>query len=265
VEKNTGDIFRMKTLEFYNTYHLGDCLFHIHYCNKLIQVNDCKIIFYCKKEYHNELELWITDKDKIILEDLNKKSNLSINCWLNSMKHFDLRGQYDFFYDKIYLAFYRDLSKKIDGIINPIGTSKDFLFDERQIIENKNVNIFSKFDYLIINSKGNSGQWNYNENDFNLLFQKLIDKECTVITTAKNNYKLPCTLDYNWNLLDISTVSLYCKNIFGIHTAPHIPCLNIWNIKDQKEMSFLHNEGIYYSYENHINIKSLKELYDIDF
>ena len=249
----------MRIIEFFNEYKLGDQIFHIHYCNKLIAVNDLKIIFYCKKEYHDELTLWINDKNKIILEDLNKKPKRSINCWLNSMKHFDNRGIYDFFYDKIYLAFYRDLSKKIGNIINPIGTPEEFLFDEKQIIENKN--ILGEYDYLIINSRPNSYQWNYDEKDFDLLFAKLINKGYKIITTAKNNFKLDCTLDFNFSLLDIASLSLECKNIIGIHTAPHVPTMNKWNIENNKRMVFFHNVGIDYSFHN---IESIKNKIDIE-
>lgn len=238
----------MKIIKFYNTYHLGDTLFFIHFLNKLsLLYKDREFYFYCDKKYHDELNLWINNKDKIILEDLDKRSKDSIDCWVNKYKDFDNRSKFNLFYDKIYLSFYKKLCKELK-IKNPIENSKKFLFDELQILTN-NIKTTEKFDYLIINSKPGSHQWNYKEEDFNHLFEKTIDKNSSAITTSKNNYNFPCTLDYKMSLLDIATSSLLCKNIIGIHTAPHVPCINKWAINNSKYV-FFHNEGIKYSYKN---------------
>ena len=248
----------MREIKFFNEFHLGDGLFHTHYCNKLIEKNDCRIIFYCKKEYHNELESWINDPDKIILDDINNKTSDSVNCWLNSLGHYNNRLNYNLLYDKIYLDFYNDLSKLIK-LENPIKTTEEFLFNEKQIIKTKN--ILGNFDFLIVNSQGLSGQWN--DSNFDPLFKKLLNKKYKLITTAKNNFRIPSTLDYHFSLLEISNLSLSCKNIIGVDTAPLVSTLNIWNINNNKNFIIFQNIGHKYSFKSE-NIKSLNEILKLD-
>ena len=250
----------MRTIEFYNTTHLGDQLFHIHYCNKLIEKNDdIEIVFYCDQKYHLELQEWVNER--IILIDIFKKTETSQNCWLNCFGHFNRRDEYKLCYDLIYLDFYNKLSESVD-IKNPIQTPNEFLLDESQILFKKNPLFYKTFDYMIVNSNGASGQWNYNEDHFNQLFERLLKQGKSIITTKKTKYSdISCTMDYDMSLLDISNISVACDNFILVHTAPHIPVLNIWNM--DKPKIFLHNQGITYSFKNSGNINNSKDIINL--
>lgn len=255
-----------RILNFYNEYHLGDCLYSLDYLIKISQYDDFEINFYCRPEYFNELKLWLPENSKIALCNIFHKPYAAINLWINAYGHFDRRDEFGLFYDKIYLAFYQELSKNYN-LPNIIKTSNDLLIRNQKVIENLSKFEFYRhqFDILFINSKGYSHQWRYNEGHFNYILSNLKNQNYNVITTEPNFY-FPSTKDYNLSLLDIGTLSIYCNSIIGVHTAPHIPTMNIWNINDYKEKYYLffHNLGISYSYPNvncftdDINLDKLK-------
>ena len=245
----------MKIIEFYNNYHFGDCLFFIHYCNKLIQLNcSIEIIFYCNQDYHNELKEWIFYKDKIHLLPIEGKSKSAIDCWVNKFQDHDIEVKTEKCYDKMYVRFYDKLSKEINEE-NPINIH-NFLFDNLDILK-INYDKFPKLfaNYLILNSKGNSGQWQHTEEDYNIL----LSQNKVIITTEKTKYsEILCTKDYNLSLMDIAKISLFISNIYGVHSAPHVAMLHRWN--KNKNIVFFHNLGFIYQNLNTKVITTSKEI-----
>lgn len=242
-------------IEFYNELHLGDCLYQLLYCNKLVEKNNnIEIVFYCNEKYFYELNLWNKFLDKIFFLPIEKKTSGAYNTWigLDNFHHSTLPN-YNFYFDKQYIDFFNKLSKKIN-IENPIKTSEDFLFDNIEILKPT-----ESYDFLIVNSKPLSGQ--VDKEMINYLENKIIyDLEGKIITTKKiGNFK--CTVDYNYSLLDIAKISNNVKYIIGIHTSPMLVCLNKYSLNNFVKMYILQNENLTYSYNNKIfNINNLSEM-----
>lgn len=246
----------------YNKWHLGDCLYTIHYLNKLIQQeSDLSVIFYCKLEYHYELKYWI-ESDKIILYDI--KDNIpdhAFNTWIGEDDYYwkNITPTFNNNFDLFYIEYFNILSKKL-GLQNPIITPDDLLFDNPEI---NHPNEFPSFDYLIINSEGNSGQVDEDAvKNLNYFVTSRL-KDYRVITTSPINNNIDCTRYYNMTLFDIAQLSLKTDYIIGIHTAPMLPTLNCYTINTNIKWVIIQKQGLTYSFPNIQNIKDSKELFNV--
>lgn len=250
----------MKTLDFYNAWHLGDCLYTIHYFNKLsLAYPEITIHFYCNPNYHSELAEWI-QYSNINLHNISDVPTDAINTWIGENDFYwkNLTPAFDNQFDHFYIAYFDLLSMKAK-VSNPIETKYDMLFDNQEIITGAS----KEFDYFIINSQGMSGQTDQeavnNLNKFTL--EQL--KDFRVITTEKipNSY-IPCTRDEYPSLMNIAQLSCHATNIVGIHTAPYLPCFNVFNIDAVRNWIIIQRQGLTYSFNNRIfNIKDSKELF----
>ena len=240
-------------INFYNELHLGDCLYHIHYCRKLIDANPgLEIGFYIQSQFHNETQTFIGDYD-IKLYDIKDRPTDAVNSWINSTGHFMTWGiATGFNYDLMYIEFYKYLSGQIK-MDNPIRTSNDFLIDNPLLLETNNLS--RKFDWLVINSLGNSGQWNGNAG-FDKLIRTLKASGKDVITTAPNTEGVECTLDSKLNILEIGNLSTTCDYIIGVQTAPFVPITNIFNLNKVKMIYDCHNQGWKFSIGPTINLQN---------
>ena len=60
-------------VKFYNEYHLGDHVLHIHYCRKLVDQEKCQIIFYIPNQYISDMSRWLSGyEDNIQLLDISQ-------------------------------------------------------------------------------------------------------------------------------------------------------------------------------------------------
>lgn len=247
-------------MNFYNEFHLGDCLYHIHYCRKLIDANPgLEIGFYIQSQFHKEVQNFIGDY-AIKLHNLGDRPKDAINCWINSIGQFLAWGvATKFNYDLMYLEFYKFLSKQIK-MDNPIKTAKDFLMDNKELLKTNNLS--RKFDWLVINSGGNSGQW-YDNAIFNKLIKVLKASGKDVITTAPNTEGVECTLDSKLNILEIGNLSTTCDYIIGVQTAPFVPVTNIFNLNKVKMIYDCHNEGWKFSLGPTMNLQNPSSINDL--
>jgi len=72
-----------------------------------------------------------------------------------------------------------------------------------------------------------------------------------VCTHPAGAYDIPSTLAHGLSLVDIALIAMRSKRIIGIHTAPMIPCFNVFNI-EKTEAWDLFSERETYSYNNRI-------------
>ena len=80
----------MRTIKFYNQYHLGDCIYHIHYLINCLKINDdIEFIFYINPDYINELNQHLGKyKDKIKLMNIQLANKDSYNSWIQYENRF---------------------------------------------------------------------------------------------------------------------------------------------------------------------------------
>lgn len=251
----------MSKLIFYNAYHLGDCVFHIHFLRKLLPLldNKDKIDFYINENYVPELNKHIRDEERINLIGIHSYNfqflnSEFINCHINSLGNYgEIHAANTGDYAACYVDYYRALCER-RRIPNPIKTKFDMLWDNPLSLETRLPHQFvGDIDYFVINAPCYSGQFKYNRADFDRLFEKLLKNSARIVCThPPGPYNIPCTLNHGLSLVDIAKIATQSKRIMGIHTAPMIPCFNVWNINHVFSWS-LFSERETYSYNTRID------------
>lgn len=249
-------------MNFFNEWHLGDCLYTIHYFNKLIRkYSYLEIHFYCNSDYHKELQLWNRYRAQLFLHDISLKPENSINTWIGENDFYwkNLEPAFNGMFDVFYIEYFKNLSSHI-GLESPIVTPEDFLFDNEEILTQNVIN--EEFDVLIINSKPFSNQIDSdsirNLNKFSL---NLIDSNYKAISTEKINDAIPSTIELEYSLLQLAKMSTQVDIIIGIHTAPMLVCFNKYNIDKVQQWILLQKQGLTYSFNSRIyNFRNSNQL-----
>lgn len=249
-------------MDFFNNYHLGDCIYALHYFNKLCSVKDgFSINFYVNPVYFSELREWNKHTGRINLLNINYKIPNSIDTWIGK-DNFYYEHMYkvtDF--DEFYRMFFEKFSKE-NSFPVVIKDKIDTFLDNDKIVENKIY--MGDIEYLVVNSDPMSGQVDKEDlNKFNKLIRFLRNRG-TVITTKKTDIEgVLCTQDYSMSLMDIAKLSLRCKNIIGVHTSPMIVALNRYRINKGGNIILLQKHGLKYNTGNTINIKKIDDIYGL--
>jgi hypothetical protein len=223
--------FRQKCIYTHIIYNIGDNIIHLNYLKKLAKLNQgILFLHFLKSEYINQISEYIIE-DNIRLLPLEIRPIWSINSWKNDKKYWSKHpNKYKF--EDFYLEYFDRISKKL-GLKNPITNKEDLIIDaERMVSKNKK---YQNYDYFIVNSEPKSDQFDYDENELNLLIKKI--SETHSIITTKKIESIPCTQDSNMTLYDIGIQSTKCKKHIMIATGPCWFALNSYNIKN--------SEGIY--------------------
>lgn len=236
-----------KTIDIYNAKHLGDSVFITHYLRKVCEKNsDIVFNLYVRASHLGEINAQIGDYNaQIKAMRLNKlpKSKLpqSINGWAGAIAYNNVgRRKGIFLLNERYDVLFQNISDRI-GVENPIPGKQCTVIDNPAILEDTGL----KYDILLINSKPLSAQYYYSKRHFLEFIDKWKDKYSIITTHPTDVNDIPCTRDYNLNLLQIGNISLNCKYIVGIATAPIINCFNIWNIDKVKKWYVLSNRSTY--------------------
>jgi len=262
----------MRVLNYHNHFNLGDCLFHIIYCNKLLDINDNIVInFYTNKQHFDELTPFILHNNINLLDiDLGYPDG-TINCWICRESHQkchygDRISKHNYYLDSFYIEFFNLLANEV-GLKIDIKTNEDLILNSN-FISDKCIHYPQEIDYLIVNSQPMSGQLeSYEANDFVRLAQDLHLKGHTVVTTkcCRNLYEdegitkevpgLLCTRYKELNLAEIGILSKRSKNLIAINTAPVIPCFG----NNYDKFVILDNQNKY-SYKNCEHLTDVKKI-----
>lgn len=224
-------------IKAYNLYHLGDCVYSIIFFNKFLEKYDAEITFNCNPSYHTELIALANPKIKFGTQIEG------INCWIQADNFWGkfIQDKDVVYYDEFYLQYYNFFQEKF-GIDEPLFENlRDTMYDSDDLNHRR----YQDYDFLIINSVGFSGQFQYNSNDFEDLANSLKSRNFKIITTKK----IPgfeCTLDKNMSLKDIGNLAIGCKNIISIHTAPFSTAINKKSIETVKKWVLLNDKNINY-------------------
>lgn len=245
----------MSKLTFYNQYHLGDCVFHLHFLRKLLPLLDTNefIEFGVNPNYIPELVKHIVDIDRIKIIPIGEIKGQAINSHINAFGNYgEIFAAAGGDYAECYVEFFKQLCCKYN-LPNPIRAKHDMLWDNPLSAEARLPHEFTgDIDYFVINAPCYSGQFNYNRADFDYLFKKLEKSARIVCTHPAGAYNIPATLSHGLSLVEIAKIAIRSKRIIGIHTAPMIPCLNVWNIQSTEEW-ILFSERETYTYNDRIH------------
>lgn len=221
----------------FNEYHLGDNLIHLHYLRKMaLRYPAQQFLHFVQRVYIKQLIEAVEDLGNVAVDDINHKPPEAINVWKNRHGDFythPLRNDWAAYH----IEFFHKLSAEF-GLVSPMCEARDFLMSAPRIASKSH---YPAYDCLVINSPPQSNQLKRMGGfDLDRIIQSLMKKGHSVIATAKNGYNAPVA---GLSLMDIGSLSLGCKNIIGVATAPLWPCLNIWNDAAYK-LFFLDDERV---------------------
>lgn len=236
----------MRTINFKSETHLGDCIMHTDFLNKMVKINNVDVNFFIVEKFRDQVEEFIEDKTRIKPYNLSDAPNNAQRAWLNLYGHI----QYiPFDCGKLKLDFFQQLCKNLN-LKCPYTDIIDLLPNSPLIVEN---NKDENWDILLINSDGLSNQTRNIDLNWSALIKKFNDKK---IITTKKIKNVPCTLDLKYSVLDIAKLSLKCKKVIGIHTAPWHLVMNKNNYDTNKKL-FMIDYNCFYTYKNCISVKDL--------
>jgi hypothetical protein len=237
----------MRIVDFISETHLGDCIMHTDFLNKMIKIDDnIKVNFYIFEKFKDQVEEFIEDHTRIIpLSHSDAPKNVN-RAW---MAQYGQITSIPFDFGQLKLNFYKKLCAELN-LKCPYNTIIDLLPDSNLIHENVND---ENWDILLINSDGHSGQTNGTPLDCSNFIKKFKNKK---IITTKKIENIPCTLDLNYSVLDIGKLSLKCNVVIGVHTAPWHTSMNKKNYDMNKKFYHI-DANNFYSYSNCKTIKNL--------
>ncbi len=201
----------------------------IHFLNKLLEKNDFECNFYCKVEYHKDLQPLINSNSKINLRP--KSESKGINLWVSDIlwRVKDAEGENYPFFSKKY-PHLEDVCEMVfksyqllcleNNFVPPYNNKFDIFFDEEIVLKDSSI---EQYDYIIVNSDCKSGQVHFTleeqNNIFTSIFTQIISQGSSFITTKKHG-DYPCTCDYGLTIGEIGQLSKNCKMVIGVPTSP---------------------------------------------
>lgn len=253
-------------LTFYNEYHQGDCIYHTHFCNLILdrypEVDN--ITNYFHQSYIDQSNDFVKDmyRNRIVNKSLDNRDEYKkhINSWINRDNMFnDWVVNPPNYFDDLYADVYNSIITEC-GLVSSF-TGSDLLLDDIS------TDHFDKYDILLVNSIPHSGQWNYNGAEFDKFLFECKERDLNIITTAKSvaHPDIPTTTNSGYvTLYDIYKLSTKCDNIIGIHTSPFIVSVNKTSMVNASNIIALHKQGLKYRIDNY-NVVSgnFSEVYNI--
>jgi hypothetical protein len=213
------------TYEFFNNWHIGDCLFQAIYFNRVAPLypNDT-FVLYC-----NDIPQIIESVEhmpNVSLRPLAEKTASAINCWIGDGYYWHsspLRGDHLAFY----IHWFERISAKA-GLTCPIRHKDEFWFDYPAL--HKTTPLSHHFDFLVVNAEPRSGQFRYSPGEMDELIAQLVKKGHSVVVTNPTTVPgVPCTLTHGISITGIGNVSNFCDRHIMISTGPSWPTFNVTN------------------------------------
>lgn len=243
-------------LIFKNDTHQGDNLFQINFCNLVLQRNKevTKIVNYMLPQYIKECDHWVFPEYKDILINLpiddSEECLNAYDSWIDRIDHrFYTKWVWSGIkvkpFDVFYSNFYNKMSDELNLEVK--FKPKDVLF--RHPLIEPNSKKYEDYDFLIINSRSMSGQYQYSGYEFDAFITKLKKKGYKTIMTnySATHFDVPVTWDMKMSTLDIASLSVNCKNVIGIHTTPFLVTVNDIAFPKVNKYIMLQNHGLSYN------------------
>jgi ADP-heptose:LPS heptosyltransferase len=222
----------MKTIAFYNDFHLGDQMALLLFLRKLsVRYPDIVFQHYMPGDYISQMLEVIADMPNVRVYHIDHRPAGAINGWIGS-GHDELRAKHpggSNEYVAFYLDWYRILAARA-GLESPMQCVTDMLYDYPTIL--KPTCLSQRINVLVLNSRPLSGQYrDYSADHYVGLIRRLCDKGYRVAYTE--NCPAPSeavsTAGANLSVTGIGNLSLDCDYIMGVATGPMWPTINIWN------------------------------------
>jgi hypothetical protein len=253
------------TIDINCDLHFGDNIFNMYYLNSLkqyLETNGIKINYYLNKNYIKEISNFCASENVKLLPYQNKGLYLGLTNLTfdnNGVKKFLTDVCIDrnrMVFDKLYINFFNESSKKLgfNYEIKSLLNTDPRIYDRYYFLPDE----FKDVDILFINSEPQSYQYINTGDDWDKYITDLQSMEYKIVTTKKVPNVI-CTLDYGLSLFDIGAISTRAKVIIGIGTGPFASIINIYTLKNAKQI-YLFDNRVCYSYKKIKNISKLSEV-----
>jgi hypothetical protein len=250
----------VKTIATFNALHLGDNLVHLHFLRKLAQqYPDIHFTHGAPDQHLAQLYPIWQDLPNLTVQSIALTGQGAINAWRGAGGWFYQQPDQNEF-TKIHVRWFDHLAKEM-GLESPIREPRDLLFDypalsKSETGDRKPETGEAEFDFLVINSPPQSGQWSgHDPCKWQHMISHLSVKR-TICTSPQPFYL--CTRDFNMDVTAIGRLSQRVKCIIGCVTGPMWPCLNIWNADTVKlRIHLLDHERVDYLPDRTVHTNSL--------
>lgn len=213
---------------FWQPFHLGDCMFFATYARKLLRaLPDFEFTFYCEPSYHAQvLSMFQPFGERVSVAPVSERPADAINTWIGDGDFFHHHPQ-QHNYTRMYQDWFQRLSKLL-GVENPIRSSLDLLMEVDDVDESH-----GRFDYLVINSQAQSGQWPDTTAILDGLIHKLKRRGRRVAKTHSSDGPADfCTMEAGLNIQQLINFSPCCARVIGVNNAPMVAAINTVSIHD---------------------------------
>lgn len=210
---------------FKNDCRLGDCFWHCLFMRRAAKANrGHEFILHCKDELHAQLYEVIADIPSIKLASLEKAPPDAMNAWIGEQwaSHPDHNDIILFL-----IQWFGYLAGKM-GIRPVIQERADLLADYPAL----DPPIGAHYDFMVINSYPQSGQWGFDVAEMDRFIFQLSQRH-KIIVTAKT--KVPGIETLKGSVTRIGQQSCNCRAVIGCATGPFWPTANVWNARGMGE------------------------------
>lgn len=214
------------TIHTHCALRLGDNLAHLHLLRALAQHRTgYQFVHWAHRHYLPQLIEVVADLPNITLHDLRyqPKGIVSHDAWKNAGGYWEQHPQRND-YAAFYLEFYEQFAARL-GLHSPFSKADDLLFNYPALLDYKS----DPFDFLVVNSPPQSGQWMaYELEALDQLARDLFCQGHTVATTRPLR-GIPCTIPNT--VTGVGGISIQARHIIAVSTGPSWPTFNVWNVQ----------------------------------
>lgn len=238
-----------RIIKTYNRYHLGDSIFNcilFYNITDYIEKNDIIIEYHCHSEYHKQISEFIISKN-IILKDFNEKNDMGTDLWMHSSDYQNMEASISL--DEYLLNMFNQflIKNDIPIKIEKLEYTDPDLLIRYDTIKNKYGDKYTNLDFLIFNSRPRSGQYNYNENQWNSFIHDMNKKYKIAMTTTEPIDGVSCTMDDGLSVKDIAAITTHTKQIIGVNSGVMTVIFNTYTLNNVEKVYYFNNSPNTYS------------------
>ena len=256
-----------RTIVGYNQWHLGDHIFNFilfYNIKNYLEENDIHIEYHLKEEYYSQVSEFNCSKnihlsysnqiehssDSNQIDHSSESNQDILNMWIGNR---DLKTH---FFGNVF----NSLSKKLDfylvAYFNEILQKMEIPFKMKTFeytdpdllvryerINNEHQNKYADLDFLILNSTPMSGQYIKDDDEWNVLINRLNAK--FKIAVSEKVEGVLCTRDDNLTIKDIAAISTHAKKIIAVSSGPITGLFNTYTLNNVEVVYAFANNEIY--------------------
>jgi hypothetical protein len=211
--------------EYYNQWHLGDCLWSVIFLRAIAQEHpDDTFLFYCSGQWHHELRDTIADIRNIELRLIEHVTPKALCTWIDA-RHNGCDRYWSHADDQLdiiaFLIRWFKILAQDSGLSSPIEKREDLLFDFPALRETAFLTWPQPADWFVVNSRPGSGQFDFDEDDIRDFIIRLRDAGYSVVTSNKSSvHQVPSCESSHMTVTEIARLALKCPYHAVIGTGP---------------------------------------------